>query len=67
MDNASRKSVYDFDISLQPDYSLLSVQLEEDNQNIYAEPSAMAADSHIHLKAGPKGDAQVVAERVVKA
>ncbi len=55
MDNASRKSVYDFDISLQPDYSLLSVQLEA-NQKIYAEPSAMASmDSHIHLKAGLKG------------
>ena len=55
MDNTTQKSVYDFDISLQPDYSFLSVQLAAD-QKIFAEPSAMASmDSHIHMKAALKG------------
>jgi len=43
------------EISLQPDFSLLTVQLEE-GQQIFAEPSAMASmDPGIHLKAGFKG------------
>ena len=51
MEATKSKSVYDFDISLQPDYSLLSVRLKEGEQ-IFAEPSAMASmDSHIHMKA----------------
>ena len=55
MQATAQKSVYDFDISLQPDYALLSVQLKAGEQ-IFAEPSSMASmDENIHLKAGLKG------------
>lgn len=44
-----------FELTQQPDFALLNVQLE-DGQKIFAEPSAMASmDPNIHLKAGFKG------------
>ena len=45
-------SQLNYEISLQPDFSLLTVHLEQ-GQQIFAEPSAMASmDPGIHLKAG---------------
>ena len=44
-----------FELTQQPDFALLNVQLEQ-GQKIFAEPSAMASmDPTIHLKAGFKG------------
>lgn len=49
------QSDYKFDISMRPDYSLLTVDLES-GQKIYAEPGSMASMStDIELKAGLKG------------
>lgn len=46
-----------FDISLRPDFSLLTVQLQQ-GQKVFAEPSAMASMSPtLTLKAGLKGGA----------
>ena len=48
-------SDYQFDISMRPDYSLLTVELSR-GQKIYAEPGSMASMSTgIELKAGLKG------------
>ncbi len=49
------QSDYQFDISMRPDYSLLTVNLQS-GQKIYAEPGSMASMSTgIELKAGLKG------------
>ncbi len=54
MQARAQNSVYDFDISLQPDYALLSVQLKPGEQ-IFAEPSSMASmDENIISKQGSK-------------
>ena len=54
-DTTTSEEKYDFNIVLQPDYSLLEVRLGEE-QKIYAEPSAMASmDTEVSLKSGLKG------------
>ncbi len=53
--SATMPSDYTFDISMRPDYSLLTVELNT-GQKIYAEPGSMASMStDIELKAGLKG------------
>ena len=43
------------EITHSPDFAMITVQLEA-NQQVFAEPSAMASmDKHIHMKAGFKG------------
>ena len=46
---------YDFEITHRPDFALLAIRLQADQQ-IFAEPAAMATmDTNIHMKAGLKG------------
>jgi uncharacterized protein (TIGR00266 family) len=50
-----RRGVLDFDLAHRPDFALLTVRLEQ-GQQVFAEPSAMAAmDPTIKMKAGFKG------------
>ena len=49
------ESEYQFSLEMEPDFSLLRVQLQQ-GQKIYSEPSAMATmDPSIRLKSGLKG------------